>query len=52
MAQRLRALVVLLEGLSSIPRNHMVTHNHDIWCPFLTHRDTYRQNAVYIVNKP
>jgi hypothetical protein len=28
MAQRLRALIVLLEVLSSIPSNHMVAHNH------------------------
>jgi hypothetical protein len=28
MAQRLRALAALLEVLSSIPSNHMVTHNH------------------------
>jgi hypothetical protein len=27
MAQRLRALTVLPEDLSSIPRNHMVAHN-------------------------
>ena len=27
MAQRLRALAVFLEVLSSIPRNHMVAHN-------------------------
>jgi hypothetical protein len=28
MAQRLRTLAVLPEVLSSIPSNHMVTHNH------------------------
>jgi hypothetical protein len=28
MAQRLRALSALPEVLSSIPRNHMVAHNH------------------------
>jgi hypothetical protein len=28
MAQRLRALIVLPEVLSSIPSNHMVAHNH------------------------
>jgi hypothetical protein len=28
MAQRLRALTALPEVLSSIPRNHMVAHNH------------------------
>ena len=28
MAQRLRALTALPEVLSSIPSNHMVTHNH------------------------
>jgi hypothetical protein len=28
MAQRLRALTVLSEILSSIPSNHMVAHNH------------------------
>ena len=28
MAQRLRALTVLPEVLSSIPSNHMVAHNH------------------------
>jgi hypothetical protein len=28
MAQWLRALTVLPEVLSSIPRNHMVAHNH------------------------
>jgi hypothetical protein len=28
MAQRLRALTALPKVLSSIPRNHMVAHNH------------------------
>jgi hypothetical protein len=28
IAQQLRALTALLEGLSSNPSNHMVTHNH------------------------
>jgi hypothetical protein len=28
MAQRLRALTALPEGLSSVPSNHMVAHNH------------------------
>ena len=28
MAQRLRALTTLIEVLSSIPSNHMGTHNH------------------------
>jgi hypothetical protein len=28
MAQQLRALAALLEGLSSISSNHMVAHNH------------------------
>jgi hypothetical protein len=28
MAQRLRALTVLLKVLSSNPSNHMATHNH------------------------
>ena len=28
MAQRLRALTAVPEVLSSIPGNHMVTHNH------------------------
>jgi hypothetical protein len=28
MAQWLRVLAALLEVLSSIPRNHMVAHNH------------------------
>jgi hypothetical protein len=28
MAQQLRALTALSEVLSSIPSNHMVTHNH------------------------
>jgi hypothetical protein len=28
MAQRLRALTVLLKVLSSIPSNHMVAHNY------------------------
>jgi hypothetical protein len=28
MAQQLRALTVLPEVLSSIPRNHIVAHNH------------------------
>ncbi|EGV98795.1 hypothetical protein I79_010587 [Cricetulus griseus] len=28
MAQQVRALTVLPEVLSSIPGNHMVTHNH------------------------
>jgi hypothetical protein len=28
MAQRLRALIVLPEVLSSNPSNHMVAHNH------------------------
>jgi hypothetical protein len=33
MAQRLRALTVLPEVLSSIPSNHMVAHNHLLWDP-------------------
>ena len=28
MAQRLRALTALPEGLSAIPSNHMVAHSH------------------------
>jgi hypothetical protein len=28
MAQQLRALTALLKVMSSIPRNHMVAHNH------------------------
>jgi hypothetical protein len=28
VAQWLRALIALLEELSSIPNNHMVAHNH------------------------
>jgi hypothetical protein len=31
MAQWLRALAILSEVLSSIPSNHMVTHNHLQW---------------------
>jgi hypothetical protein len=31
MAQWLRALMALPEVLSSIPSNHMVTHNHMWW---------------------
>ena len=30
-AQRLRALTALPEVMSSIPGNHMVTHNHLYW---------------------
>jgi hypothetical protein len=33
MAQQLRALTALPEVLSSIPRNHLVTHNHLYWDP-------------------
>jgi len=33
MAQRLRALTALPEGMSSIPRNHVVAHNHLKWDP-------------------
>jgi hypothetical protein len=53
MAQRLRALAALLEVLSSISSNHMVTHNHFnvIWCPLLVCRHTCRQNIIYIINK-
>ena len=32
MAQWLRALPALPRVLSSIPSNHMVTHNHLYWC--------------------
>jgi hypothetical protein len=28
MASRLRVLVALSDGLSSVPRTHMVAHNH------------------------
>jgi hypothetical protein len=28
MAQQLRALTVLSEALNSVPRNHIVAHNH------------------------
>jgi hypothetical protein len=31
MAQRLGALTVLPEDLSSVPSNHMVAHNHLWW---------------------
>jgi hypothetical protein len=31
MAQQLRALTGLPKFLSSIPRNHMVAHNHLSW---------------------
>jgi hypothetical protein len=31
MPQRLRALAVLPEVLSSFPRTHMVAHNHPYW---------------------
>jgi hypothetical protein len=31
MAQRLRALTVLTEVLSSTPSSHMVAHNHLQW---------------------
>jgi len=31
MAQRLRALTILPEVLSSIPSNYMVAHNHLSW---------------------
>jgi hypothetical protein len=31
MAQWLRALAALPEVLSSVPRNHMVAHNHLQW---------------------
>jgi hypothetical protein len=31
MAQWLRALSALSEVLNSIPRNHMVAHNHLLW---------------------
>jgi hypothetical protein len=31
MTQRLRVLTALPEVLSSIPRNHMVAHNHLEW---------------------
>jgi hypothetical protein len=31
MAQHLRALTALLEILSSIPSNHMITYNHLKW---------------------
>ena len=31
MAQQLRALAALPEVLNSIPRNHMVAHNHLEW---------------------
>jgi hypothetical protein len=31
MPQQLRAPTVLPEALSSIPSNHMVTHNHLQW---------------------
>ena len=33
MAQQLRALTALLEFLSSILSNHMVTYNHLKWDP-------------------
>jgi hypothetical protein len=40
MAQRLKALAALPEVLSSIPSNHMVSHNHlysEIWYPLLAY---------------
>jgi hypothetical protein len=38
MAQRLRALTVLPEVLSSIPSNHIVAHNHLKWDPMPSSR--------------
>ena len=39
MAQRLRALAVLSEVLSSIPSNYMVAHL--LWCPLLVCIEQY-----------
>jgi len=44
MAQQLRALTALSEVLSSIPRNHTVTHNllkRDLMPSFGVHEDSY-----------
>ncbi|EGV92357.1 hypothetical protein I79_000931 [Cricetulus griseus] len=51
MAQRLRAPVALPEVLSSIPSNHMVAHNHEIWCPLLACKQIWKQNTIHILNK-
>jgi hypothetical protein len=53
MPQRLRALAVLPEVLSSIPSNHMVAHNlrNEIWCPLLACRHPSSGNIVCIIYK-
>jgi hypothetical protein len=49
MAQQLRALAALPEVLSSIPRNHVVPHNH---LSLLACRCTYRQSThLHKINK-
>ena len=48
MAQRLRALSVSPEVLSSIPSSHMVAHNHLSWDLMPSSEDSY---SVLINNK-
>jgi hypothetical protein len=53
MAQRLRALAALREVLSSIPSNHMVTHNHlnEVWSGALFWHAGIQQVECCIHNK-
>jgi hypothetical protein len=52
MAQRLRAWAALTEGLSFIPSNHMVTHNHLYWVlmPSVGMR-VYMTTHIHKINK-
>jgi hypothetical protein len=56
MAQWLRALIALPEVLSSIPRNHVVAHNHLSWDPMPSSGVSEDSYSVFIyiksINKP
>jgi hypothetical protein len=47
MAQGLRAPTALPEVLSSIPSNHMVTHNHLQWDPMPSSSESEDSDGVF-----
>jgi hypothetical protein len=51
LTQWLRALTALSEILGSIPRNHMVAHNHLKWDPMPSSGVSEESNIVFIYIK-
>jgi hypothetical protein len=51
MSQRLRALIALLEVLSSIPSNHIVVHNHLEWDPIPSPGVSEDSDSVFTLDR-